>query len=222
MRLSAVQMAQDAAQTKEFEGGAALSCTSLACVRGGRMLFRGVSFALTSGEALHVTGPNGMGKSSLIRVLAGLLPAYAGKVDVQGRMALADERVALDQGQPLARALAHWAQIDGTDADDIARALAAVDLAHLADVPVRFLSTGQRKRALLARIQVSRAAVWLLDEPANGLDTASIERLGAMIAAHRATGGIVLAASHQPLPMQGAQMLALADFAGADLMADAE
>jgi heme exporter protein A len=215
-------MAQDAAQTKDFDGGAALECVGLACVRGGRMLFRGVSFALAPGDALHVTGPNGMGKSSLIRVLAGLLPAYAGTVELRGRMALADERVALDQGQPLARALAHWAQLDGTDTADIARALAAVDLAHLADVPVRFLSTGQRKRALLARIQVSRAAVWLLDEPANGLDTASIERLGAMIAAHRTGGGIVLAASHQPLPMQGAQTLALADFVRADALEDTE
>ncbi|GGB73332.1 heme ABC exporter ATP-binding protein CcmA [Blastomonas aquatica] len=215
-------MAQDAAQTKDFDGEAALECTGLACVRGGRMLFAGVSFALNPGEALHVTGPNGMGKSSLIRVLGGLLSAYAGTVEVKGRMALADERVALDQGQPLARALAHWAHIDGTALADITRALAAVDLAHLADVPVRFLSTGQRKRALLARIQLSRAAVWLLDEPANGLDTASIERLGAMIADHRAGGGIVLAASHQPLPMHGAKVLALADFVGKEMLEDAE
>ena len=186
------------------------------------MLFSGVSLALAPGEACHVTGPNGMGKSSLIRVLAGLLPAYTGSVEVQGRMALADERVALDQGQPLARALEHWTQLDGAAPADIMRALAAVDLAHLADVPVRFLSTGQRKRALLARIQVSRARVWLLDEPANGLDTASIERLGAMIADHRAGGGIVLAASHQPLPMHNAQTLALADFVRADLLEDAE
>lgn len=182
-------------------------------MRGGRILFAGLSFALDPGQALHVTGPNGMGKSSLIRVLASLLPAYAGQVEVTGRMALADERVALDAGQPLARALAHWVQLDGGDTPGIASALAAVDLAHLADVPVRFLSTGQRKRALLARIQLSCADIWLLDEPANGLDSASIERLGAMIAAHRARGGIVLAASHQPLPMQPAQALALADFA---------
>ncbi|AOF99039.1 heme ABC exporter, ATP-binding protein CcmA [Blastomonas sp. RAC04] len=205
-------MAQEAAQTKDFDADAALECTGLACVRGGRVLFRGVSFALKAGEVLHVTGPNGLGKSSLIRVLAGLLPAYAGTVDVTGRMALADERVALDQGQPLARALAHWAQLDGTDTGDIARALLAVDLTHLADVPVRFLSTGQRKRALLARIELSRAPVWLLDEPANGLDTASIERLGTLMAAHRAGGGIVLAASHQPLPLAGAQTLPLAEF----------
>lgn len=192
--------------------GAALECTGLACVRGGRMLFRGVSFALNAGEALHVTGPNGLGKSSLIRVLAGLLPAYAGEVTATGRMALADEKVALDAGQPLARALAHWTRLDGSADADIAGALAAVDMAHLFDVPVRFLSTGQRKRALLARISLSRASIWLLDEPANGLDTASIERLGALMAAHRANGGIVLAASHQPLPLAGAQTLPLADF----------
>ena len=215
-------MAQDGAQTKTFEGDAGLTCTGLACLRGGRMLFAGVSLGLVSGEACHITGPNGMGKSSLIRVIAGLLPAYAGTVNVHGRMALADERVALDQGQPLARALAHWTQLDGTGADGIGAALSQVDLAHLADVPVRFLSTGQRKRALLARIQLSGAAIWLLDEPANGLDTASIDRLGEMIAAHRAGGGIVLAASHQPLPMHGAQTLALADFVRTDLLEDAE
>lgn len=214
-------MAQDAAQTKSFEGGTALECTGLACVRGGRVLFRGVSFALHAGEACHVTGPNGLGKSSLIRVLAGLLPAYAGTVTATGRMALADEKVALDTGLPLARALAHWTQLDGGMEADIAGALAAVDLPHLADVPVRFLSTGQRKRALLARISLSRAPIWLLDEPANGLDSASIARLGTLMAAHRAAGGIVLAASHQPLPLENAQTLPLADFAGSEILEDA-
>lgn len=206
-------MAQYAEHSKALDGGQAqLSCQGLACVRGGRVLFRGVSLSLAPGQALHVTGPNGLGKSSLIRVLAGLLPAYAGTVSVAGRMALADERAALDLGQPLARALAHWCQLDGADLAAIPGALAAVDLAHLADVPVRFFSTGQRKRALLARIILSRAPIWLLDEPANGLDSASIARLGAVIAAHRADGGIVLAASHQPLPMDDALALPLADF----------
>jgi heme exporter protein A len=205
-------MAQDAAISKGFESSAALECVGLACLRGGRILFRGVSLKLGAGEACHVTGPNGLGKSSLIRVIAGLLPAYAGAVTSSGRMALADEKVALDASQPLARALGHWARLDGSADTDIAGALAAVDLAHLADVPVRFLSTGQRKRALLARISLSRAGIWLLDEPANGLDTASIARLGDLMALHRAGGGIVLAASHQPLPLDGAQTLPLADF----------
>lgn len=206
-------MAQHAEQSKAFDGGQVhLACDGLACVRGGRMLFRGVSLELAPGQALHITGPNGLGKSSLIRVLAGLLPAYAGTVNVTGRMALADERAALDLGQPLARALAHWCQLDGADLSLIPGALQAVELAHLADVPVRFFSTGQRKRALLARIILSRAPIWLLDEPANGLDTASIARLGTVVAAHRARGGIVLAASHQPLPMDDAMTLPLADF----------
>lgn len=206
-------MAVKAEQSKAFhDGQAQLACDGLACVRGGRMLFRGVSLELTPGQALHVTGPNGLGKSSLIRVLAGLLPAYAGTVSATGRVALADERAALDLGQPLSRALAHWCHLDGADLADVPGALVAVDLAHLADVPVRFFSTGQRKRALLARIILSRAPIWLLDEPANGLDTASIARLGAVIAAHRADGGIVLAASHQPLPMDDALALPLADF----------
>lgn len=180
------------------------------------MLFSGVCLDLAAGQAMHVTGPNGLGKSSLIRVLAGLLPAYAGTVAACGRMALADERVALDLGQPLALALAHWTQLDGADAADIPGALAAVDLLHLADVPVRFFSTGQRKRAMLARIILSKAPIWLLDEPANGLDTASIARLGGVIAAHRANGGIVLAASHQPLPIDDALTLPLADFVPQD------
>ena len=218
-------MAHDAAISKgfdarSFDSGAALECAGLACLRGGRILFRGVSLRLEAGQALHVTGPNGLGKSSLIRVIAGLLPAYAGEVKATARMALADEKIALDAGQPLARALMHWARLDGSADADIAEALAAVDLAHLADVPVRFLSTGQRKRALLARISLSRAPIWLLDEPANGLDTASIARLGELMARHRAAGGIVLAASHQPLPLDGAQALPLADFVPAPVLDD--
>lgn len=176
------------------------------------MLFRGLSLDLAPGQACHVTGANGMGKSSLLRVIAGLLPAYAGTVSLSGRIALADERMALDTGQPLARALAHWARLDGADEAEIAAALSTVDLAHLAEVPVRFFSTGQRKRALLARVIISKATIWLLDEPANGLDTASIARLGEAIAAHRAGGGLVLAASHQPLPMEPTQVLSLVDF----------
>ena len=147
-------------------------------------------------EALLVSGPNGVGKSSLIRVAAGLLRAAAGTVERSAPAALADESLALDPKQTVAAALAFWARLDGTDA---ARGMEAMGLTRLASVPVRMLSTGQRKRAALARVVASGAKLWLLDEPANGLDAEGQERLAAAVAAHRAAGGAVLAASHQPL-----------------------
>lgn len=182
-----------------------LKLDNVACWRGQRLLFEGLDLTLSAGEAMLVAGPNGAGKSSLLRLAAGLLRPLAGTVEA-APCALADERPALDPELPLARALAFW-QVPGRSIDE---ALAAVDLAHLVDVPMRFLSTGQLRRASLARIVVGGAPLWLLDEPANGLDSASIERLGAMIAAHLAGGGAVLAASHQPLPGAGWSRMELA------------
>ena len=186
-----------------------LTLDSVACVRGGRMLFKGVSFKLGAGDAMVLTGANGVGKSSLLRLIAGLLPAYAGQIVRHGRLALADEHMALDARLPLAKALHFWAQLDGASPNDIAAALHSFDLAHLADVPVRMLSTGQRRRATLTRVLLSNARIWLLDEPGNGLDAASLARLNTAMADHRAAGGIVLAASHQVLDLPGAAHLAL-------------
>jgi heme exporter protein A len=186
-----------------------IAAAGLACLRGGRLLFKGVSFALSAGDALILTGPNGVGKSSLLRLLAGLLPAFSGKVERSGNLALADEHMALDPRLPLARALGDWAHLDGSTAQDVTAALAAFDLTHLADVPVRMLSTGQRRRATLARIHASRAPIWLLDEPGNGLDTASLALLDDAMATHRAAGGLVIVASHQPLGLANVQHLAL-------------
>lgn len=191
---------------------AALRLTDVACLRGGRMLFRGVSLTLGPGESALLTGPNGVGKSSLLRLCAGLLPAFAGTVDRRGGIALTDERLALDMDLPLAMALAFWAQLDRAGPDAVSAALDAVALTRLADVPVRMLSTGQRKRAMLARVIASHAPIWLLDEPGNGLDSASTDLLGAAVATHLASGGIVVAASHQPLPMTAPLTLALADY----------
>ena len=179
---------------------------NVSCRRGGRMLFEALSFTLEAGDAAIVSGPNGVGKSSLLRLACGLLQPETGAVHVNAPIALADEALALDRHLSLEKALGFWAALDG---GVVAAALAQLSLDHLANVPVRMLSTGQRKRATLARIAASRAEIWLLDEPANGLDAASLETLSQMIASHRAQGGIVLAASHQPLNVGDVQDIRL-------------
>jgi heme exporter protein A len=180
-----------------------------ACIRGGRLLFEGLDLVLAAGDAALVTGPNGAGKSSLIRLAAGLLAPAAGAVE-RGAAALADERLALDARLPLRRALAFWSAL-GADAppSTLDPAMAAMGLTRLAGVPVRMLSTGQRKRAALARVLASGADLWLLDEPANGLDADGQARLEAAMAAHRARGGAILAATHQPLALPGAKRVAV-------------
>lgn len=183
---------------------ARLAFDRVACLRGDRLLFEGLSFALEAGAAALLTGPNGAGKSSLMRIAAGLLPASAGKVERVGGIAFAGEAAALDPRLPLARALGFWAKLDGAAPADVDVALDRMAIANLAQVPVRMFSTGQRKRAALARVIAGRAAIWLLDEPGNGLDTASIDRLAAAMAAHRDAGGIVVVATHQPLALPGA------------------
>jgi heme exporter protein A len=188
---------------------ASLTFANLACVRGGPVLFKGLNATLGAGDALLLTGPNGVGKSSLLRLIAGLLPVYAGTVHHDGRLALSDENTALDSRLPLVKALGYWAGLDGSGPDAVTAALGTLDLTRLTDVPVRLLSTGQRRRANLARVLASGANIWLLDEPGNGLDTASLALLERAIARHRTQGGIVVVASHQPLGLTNAQALAL-------------
>ncbi|MBU0554499.1 MAG: heme ABC exporter ATP-binding protein CcmA [Alphaproteobacteria bacterium] len=179
--------------------GAALALRDLACLRGGRLLFAGVNLMLGAGGSAQIAGPNGIGKSSLLRIIAGLLRPFAGSVDCTGTVALTDELDALDRERTVRDALAFWAKVDEVPAERIEAALDDLAIAHLRDIPVRMLSTGQRKRAALARTLITGAPIWLLDEPANGLDVASAAQLGALVERHRAEGGIVLAASHMPL-----------------------
>jgi len=160
--------------------------------RGGRLLFEDMDLALGQGQRLQVVGPNGTGKSSLIRLAAGLLRAASGYVE-RSPLALADDEPALDRDLPLERALGFW---EGSPEE----AMESLGLGHLASVPVRLLSSGQLKRATLARVAASRAPLWLLDEPLNALDADGADRLGKVIDAHITNGGAILAASHQQLP----------------------
>jgi heme exporter protein A len=171
----------------------------VACIRGGRRLFEALSLVLGPGEAILVAGPNGSGKTSLIRLAAGLLRPAAGSVAAAGRFALADESAALDERLTLGRALGFWAKLDGARA---APGMAAMGLGELAGLPVRLLSAGQRKRAILARVIAAAAPLWLLDEPANALDADGQRLLAAAMAGHRAAGGAILVASHQPLGLE--------------------
>lgn len=198
----------------------------LACWRGERAVFAGLSFRLEAGGALLLTGANGAGKSSLLRLLAGLIPAAEGRLLWEGEDTLAD-RVAharrlryLGHGDALkpsltaAENLGFYAKLWG---GEVAPALAALGLTELADLPARVLSSGQKRRLALARLALDAAPpgsppaapLWLLDEPTVGLDAASVARLGALLAAHRGRGGMVLAATHLPLPLPDAGELRL-------------
>ena len=186
----------------------------MAAIRGERLVFAGLSFALAPGGALLLVGPNGSGKSTLLRILAGLGRLAAGRLLWDGDDALADRvvhasRVAYlghqDAVKPGLTARENFFRPDQAN-----RGLAALGLAPFADLPARMLSAGQRRRLALARLMVGGAQVWLLDEPTLGLDQASVDRLGGLLAKHRAGGGMVVAATHLPLPLADAAELALA------------
>lgn len=186
-----------------------LAARDIACRRGDRLLLRGLSFALGPGEALQLAGANGTGKSSLMRILAGLLAPFAGTVEREGAIGLLDERPALDPHLPLGQALGFWQRLDGPH-DNRA---ADLGLAGLEDVPVRYLSTGQKKRAALSRLIGQQAPLWLLDEPLNGLDTRGVALVEGLVAQHCGAGGIAVIASHQPIAVPGLARIELKDFA---------
>jgi len=195
-----------------------LSADDLACWRAERLVFAGLSFALEPGAAALLLGPNGTGKSSLLRVVAGLLPAAEGAVAWNGediridipahgrRLRYLGHQEGLKASLTVTENLAFQAALAG---GDVGAALDAMGLTPLAELPARVLSAGQKRRLALARLALAPAALWLLDEPTLGLDEASVGRFGAMLAAHRARGGIVLAATHLPLPLPDAVSLRL-------------
>ena len=193
-----------------------LQAESLAAFRGDRLVLRDVSFEVAAAGALILSGANGSGKSTLLRVLAGLLRPAAGRLlwhghdafGESGHIAYVGHQDAVKPGLSVAENLAFFARM-GRRGSDAPAALNAVGLGDLADLPARMLSAGQKRRLALARLGVSSAAVWLLDEPTLGLDSASVASLGGLFAAHRAKGGMVIAATHLPLPLPDAAQLRL-------------
>ncbi len=187
-----------------------LRAEGLAAFRGERLVFRDLGFVVPAGGALVLAGPNGSGKSTLLRVLAGLGRLAGGQV-------LWDGADALDDPAHHARRVFYIGHLDavklgltveenlrftpGRPQGDVRHALEAMGLAELVDLPARMLSAGQKRRLALSRLALSPAPLWLLDEPTLGLDTQAIARFGDLLAAHRSTGGIVVAATHIPLPI---------------------
>ena len=199
-----------------------LRADGLACVRGGRLVFEGVSFALARGEALLLRGPNGAGKSSLLRLLAGFLAPGAGALWWDGRPALADPAAhrarlhlighsnAIKGALTVRENLRFAAALAGAPAAPIERALEGFDLSALAEVPGAYLSAGQQRRLALARLLAATRPLWLLDEPDAGLDAASRAHLTRAVAAHRAAGGSAVIATHRDLGLEAPQVLELA------------
>ena len=182
-------------------------------------MFEALDLALSAGEALVLRGPNGSGKSSLLRLIAGLLPPAEGSVAWQGMPIGAEHRTrlhyiahadALKPALSACESLTFAAALAG-GTTQIHSALAAFDLVHLAALPTRFLSAGQRRRAALARLLASPRPLWLLDEPGVGLDRASRDRLELAIDSHRAGGGIVVVATHGDVAVRSPLVL---DFPG--------
>jgi heme exporter protein A len=199
----------------------------LACRRGERLVFAGLDCRLPAGGALVLTGSNGSGKSSLLRLLATLLVPAAGDLrwagapisDDPARYRAAIHYVGhLDATKPALsprETLAFWAALRNIATPAIDAALDALGLVAVSDWPCRWLSAGQRRRLALARLVAAPAPVWLLDEPTAALDRDGESRLTALIGRHRAAGGRVVAATHQPLALEDARRLDLDDFAAA-------
>ncbi len=184
---------------------------SLACRRSGRRVFADLSFTVRPGEALAVTGRNGAGKSSLLALLCGRLRPDAGAIRLEGagERALPECLHLVGHRDGLKGALTAGENLDiardllGEPAASAGQALEAVGLAHAAALPVAYLSAGQRRRVALARLLVARRPLWLLDEPTSALDAASQATLAGLMARHLADGGLIVAATHAPLDLEG-------------------
>jgi heme exporter protein A len=195
-----------------------LVALDLACVRGGREVFRNLRFAVHGGEMLAITGRNGAGKSSLLRLIAGLLRPFSGEVTLNGgdaEQSIAEQahyvghQDALKPSLTVGENLAFWSNVLGGGPNEVGSALAGVGLEALAHLPALYLSAGQRRRLSLARLIATARPIWLLDEPGSALDAAGQAMLAGILRAHLAGGGLILAAVHARLELAAAQELKL-------------
>ncbi|MEE9375912.1 MAG: heme ABC exporter ATP-binding protein CcmA [Rhizobiaceae bacterium] len=187
---------------------------NISVVRGEDLIFSNLSFAVSAGEALVIRGSNGVGKSTLLRALAGLLPFEVGSAEIEGlgeefgeaRLAelchyLGPEN-AMKPSMTVEENLVFWQQFSGQPHLDIDEAIEMVGLGGLGTVPFAHLSTGQSRRIAIARLLVSYRPIWLLDEPTSGLDVASETQFAALMEAHLEDQGIIIAATHIPLGLK--------------------
>ena len=192
-----------------------LSGRGIRCVRGGREVFSGLDFAVSSGKALAVTGANGSGKTSLLRMIAGLLALSGGSIDLEGgeaELTLAEQahylghRDAMKPALSVLENLSFWRDFLGGEISDAEQNLATVGIGHAAHLPAAYLSAGQRRRLSIARLITVRRPIWLLDEPTSALDAAAQTLFAAVTRDHLARGGIVIAATHAPLGVDASEL----------------
>jgi heme exporter protein A len=192
-----------------------LSGREVTCVRGGREVFADLDFEVASGEALAVTGQNGSGKTSLLRLVAGLLMPTGGTIALEGgeaELTLAEQahylghRDALKPALSVEENLSFWRNFLGGEAAEVGASLKAVGIDHAAHLPAAYLSAGQRRRLSLARLLAVRRPVWLLDEPTAALDAAGQELFSGLMRDHLAGGGLIVAATHGPLGIEAREL----------------